>query len=57
MIPADEPDVVGELERAWAEPQYTRAIQPEIDVSRVLHERYESDVGGGTDLERDLVLA
>lgn len=42
MIPADEPDLVREFERAWAEPQYTRAVQPEIDVNRVLHERYET---------------
>lgn len=42
MIPADEPDVVGEFERAWAEPRYTRAVQPEIDVNRVLQQRYET---------------
>lgn len=42
MTPADEPDVVGELERAWAKPHYTRAVQPEIDVNRVLHERYQT---------------
>jgi len=42
MTGVGEPDVVGEFERAWAAPQHTRAVQPEIDINRVLHERYES---------------
>lgn len=41
MTGASEPDVVGDFERAWAAPQHTRAVQPEIDINRVLHERYE----------------
>jgi len=42
MTRAEETDMVREFERAWAQPQYTRAVQPEIDVNRVLHERYQT---------------
>lgn len=39
----NEPDVVGEFETAWADPKHTRAVQPAIDINRVLQERYETD--------------
>jgi len=42
MTRAEETDMLREFERAWAQPQYTRAVQPEIDVNRVLHERYQT---------------
>lgn len=42
MTETADPDVVAEFERAWDAPQHTRAVQPEIDINRVLHERYET---------------
>jgi len=42
MTYAGESDVVGEFEGAWAEPKHTRSAQPQIDINRVLRERYET---------------
>jgi hypothetical protein len=35
-------DLVAEFERAWADPRYTRCVQPAIDINQGLDERYET---------------